>query len=430
MGLSSLFSSPRLRVKAVQVLYADLEGGRHFQWLRSRGGGAAWRGFPSYEGLVEEAAVADVEATFLAVPRSLLRCAKLSLPIDAGDSLAEAVFYRVEKTLLVPREEACYSFFLAKETPQGMEGLLVGMEKGRTDALLTPLKEREIPLAGLFVASFGFSHLLSERAPHHVLVLSAGRGRETLLAEGGRVQDSIYLPEDAFKSLSRVVETKVAACPGPRFFIEGLDGRQEAPSGEGEVLSPASLDPTPLVEALLSSKDRAGGALGFNMLPLRERKLQRAVRRHLVGPLVKTALAVALAAFVLSPLVHYEVANGKAKAALARLKPLAKKTKKLEKRDRHYQALLGKVAPFLPAKAKVDVMRELVNLMPNGTILNVVRMTPGTLRIEGYTPSASQALQSLERSPFFHNATFVVPVTKERGRFEGLERFGIEADTE
>ena len=66
MGLLPFSSIPYLIVEAFQVLYVDLEKGRHFQWLRSKRGDVAWKGFPSYEGLLEEASEAEVDATFIA----------------------------------------------------------------------------------------------------------------------------------------------------------------------------------------------------------------------------------------------------------------------------------------------------------------------------------------------------------------------------
>jgi Tfp pilus assembly protein PilN len=428
MGLLPFSSRPYL-IEAFQVLYIDIEKKRHFQWLRTQEGSIDWKDFPSYENLLEAASEAKVDATFIALPRSLFYCAKLSLPVDIQNSLAEAVFYRIDKTLLIPRKEALYTFCLSKDTAQNTEGLLLGIEKKKMNDLLAPLMELDIPLAGVFVASLGFSYLLSKAVPRHALILSEGKGQEILLAEGGKIQDSIYLSKEASESLSKVAEIKTAPHSGPRLFIEGLaENNQETTRENGEKVSLSSLDPTPLLDILLSHKGGKEWALGFNLLPEEERRLKSETKKRLIVSLNRVAIGMALAALIASPLIHYELANRQAEAALHRLKPVAQKTKELDKNNERYQTLLGKVAHFLPARSKLDIIAELVALMPKGTTLNIVSIRSNTLQLEGYTPSASRVLQSLERSSFFHNATFMMPVTKGKGYFKGLEGFGIKAE--
>jgi general secretion pathway protein L len=46
--------------------------------------------------------------------------------------------------------------------------------------------------------------------------------------------------------------------------------------------------------------------------------------------------------------------------------------------------------------------------------------------IQGQSPSASSLIQGIETSAFFHNVSFVSPVTKDTSN--GLERFQIASD--
>ena len=74
----------------------------------------------------------------------------------------------------------------------------------------------------------------------------------------------------------------------------------------------------------------------------------------------------------------------------------------------------------------VDALEELSRVIPDGTWLNGMQFNNRRVIIQGQSPSASSLIQRIEASAFFHNVSFVSPVTKDT--VNGLERFQIAAD--
>jgi Tfp pilus assembly protein PilN len=73
----------------------------------------------------------------------------------------------------------------------------------------------------------------------------------------------------------------------------------------------------------------------------------------------------------------------------------------------------------------LDVLRELVQILPKGVVLTLFSVEKREARIGGIiTGSASDLISILEQSPFFENAQFTSPVA-QRGA-EGQE-FQIKA---
>jgi general secretion pathway protein L len=84
--------------------------------------------------------------------------------------------------------------------------------------------------------------------------------------------------------------------------------------------------------------------------------------------------------------------------------------------------------------SKVEILRELTQLLPATVWIWNFKYTGRELEISGFADSASELISLLDRSPLFERVEFLAPVTKERERREGVdkerERFKIKARLE
>ena len=84
--------------------------------------------------------------------------------------------------------------------------------------------------------------------------------------------------------------------------------------------------------------------------------------------------------------------------------------------------------------SKVEILRELTQLLPATVWIWNFKYTGRDLEISGFADSASELISLLDRSPLFERVEFLAPVTKERERREGVdkerERFKIKARLE
>ena len=73
--------------------------------------------------------------------------------------------------------------------------------------------------------------------------------------------------------------------------------------------------------------------------------------------------------------------------------------------------------------AMVDMLEEMTKVIPDQTWLNGLQYRDRKVVIQGQSPAASSLIERFEGSPFFKNASFVSPVTKDIA--SGQERFQI-----
>jgi general secretion pathway protein L len=76
--------------------------------------------------------------------------------------------------------------------------------------------------------------------------------------------------------------------------------------------------------------------------------------------------------------------------------------------------------------ALVDVLNELSRVIPDNTWLYGLQYKDRRVVIQGQSPSASSLIALVEASPYFHNTSFVSPVTKDVS--SGFERFQIASE--
>lgn len=74
----------------------------------------------------------------------------------------------------------------------------------------------------------------------------------------------------------------------------------------------------------------------------------------------------------------------------------------------------------------LDMLEELTKLIPDQTSLNGLQYRDRKVTIQGESPAASSLIERIEASPYFKNASFVSPVTKDVANNQ--ERFQISSE--
>lgn len=94
--------------------------------------------------------------------------------------------------------------------------------------------------------------------------------------------------------------------------------------------------------------------------------------------------------------------------------------------DYLYQATQQVIDHKNSSPSMIEVINTLSKVLGDDTWISQLRYSKKTLQLTGQSGSASSLIASLEGVPFFHNVTFISPVTKDRR--SGLERFQISTD--
>lgn len=71
----------------------------------------------------------------------------------------------------------------------------------------------------------------------------------------------------------------------------------------------------------------------------------------------------------------------------------------------------------------IAVLANVTRILPDGTWLTDFQMKDQTLRIQGYSPNASDLIALIDKSPFFENAQFEAPVIQNQAN--NTERFDL-----
>jgi Tfp pilus assembly protein PilN len=150
-----------------------------------------------------------------------------------------------------------------------------------------------------------------------------------------------------------------------------------------------------------------------NLLPA-DRRASRSRTRYLI-PVVLAALLVAglVAVFVLLPFLTERRYVADLMAEEQRLAPSALRVQAIEKSLAGHKARVASLDDFRRrTQADLDVLNELVRLLPEQVWTNSIEIFPDSVVIAGEADQAAPLLKLLDSSPMFQNSEFVVTVTR------------------
>jgi general secretion pathway protein L len=163
-----------------------------------------------------------------------------------------------------------------------------------------------------------------------------------------------------------------------------------------------------------------------NLLPLAERP-KRSSAGLLLHGLLGASILVLILALLITPLWQRQTVHRQLQVDLSDLRRKAADVNDL--RAELEQAQRGSVAVIqrkLDAPRMTDLLRELTELLPDGTWVQTLNFRDGEVDIRGESTQATALIALLEKGPGISNVTFRSPVMQIAS--SGTERFHIAFD--
>lgn len=377
------------------------------------------------------------------LPRSLVTMRSVTMPAVGGDELKGILDYEVERHVPFPPEDASYDFQVLEKDAEKATLLLAAARKDEVGRYLGLLGEAGIKPTALGVSTFASlnAHLYNQgRGGKPVTALIDLRNGEAEIgvAKGGTLRYCRYLrlgPAAPLDVLIPELSDLLAHLKGHDGQHEGRIALSGSGGGRGDLLHHLAERTGLEVEFIrpfqrIRGKDvdpqaaqSLGAAVGLALnglvdLPLQIDLLPKEMappRRDagLATTLRLLALIVALGlAYGVSEMIRERRALAEVSTKVHQVQTEAAKVEQL-KGD--VTRLNGQIAVLERIQRedtkKLDLLRELVLILPKGVTLTLFSVEGREVRIGGsITGPASDLISILEESPFFENAQFTSPV--------------------
>lgn len=378
------------------------------------------------------------------LPRRLVTMRSVSMPAVGEEEMKGILEYEVERHIPFPLEEAHYDFQLMEKDDGTATVLVAAARKDEISRYLALLQEAGIKPTALGVSTF---------ASFNTLCYNQGRGSKPVtalidlrngeaeigLAKGGVLRYCRYLtlgpaaPQDVLvpelSGLLARFEAEGTLLKAGRISLSGAGG------GRGDLLHHLAertgleveyFHPFQRIKALgvdAQSAQSLGAAVGLALnglvpLPIRIDLLPA----EMAPPLREPGLAMTfrLLALIIALGAAYGVSGAiRERRALADLTATVERVKAEAAKVEQLKGEVGKLESQIAALEKVDrgevrkldVLRELFQILPKGVTLTLFTVDGREARIGGSIAGpASNLISILEESPLFENAQFTSPV--------------------
>lgn len=335
-------------------------------------------------------------AATIVLPREEVIVRALRLPGVSEKDMASAIELQLD-TLHPWEDEPIEWAWLRVGAADAVVGVIRQNTLVRYESLFS---EAGIPLAAVTFSSVAIHAALRVQQPGPASIFcytAPSPGRIEVYGESEAkpcYSAGFTLPTDRALSLARA-ELRLA----PEFPATELSG-----------LLPSGGSPVACAAALASS---APLAVHFaNLLPA-ERRASHSRARYIV-PIGLAALLLIgiLAVFVAFPLINEHRYVADLTAEQQRLERPAALVRSIDTRLSQRRARVAMLDDFRKRpQSDLDLLNELVRLMPEQVWTNTIDIAPDSVVIQGEVDQAAPLLKLLDSSPFFEKSEFVVPVT-------------------
>ena len=375
---------------------------------------------------------------FLSLPESSGMVRYLELPVEVRESLRSAVEFQVESLSPWPKEEIYWDMSSKDRRKPGkpLRVTIAIITREGLDPWIDLFSSASLPLTGATLSTLACAHAATELWPDdRPMVLL---GLESEYAEGCLVHDgrmtSLRVDEAVssnqraasmiarLASLARVVNLENARTMAHGSNLENLDGDNPPLPLEG-----AAGRRRGLFGALAAALSGVGESpFAVNIIPSERR--YRSNQAQLVPTFVLVLLLVLVGAVLgLRGPYQWSVYASELEAAIRAVAPtvrdLTDQETELNALSEKYRALSVHLAG---GDLTLEVLQELVRVLPPDTWLSAVSLQEGAATITGFSGSASEILRLIEESPLFEDAEFASSVTRdEAGRDRFTLRFGV-----
>lgn len=385
----------------------------------------------------------------LAVSRDLGFFREVTLPLAAAENLAQVVSYELDRFLPIPADRLFYDYQVLRETETGIRLMLLALPREPVEEcleLLTRVGLRPNSLEPGPVAVANVFSLLGGKPPaswlllreeHGGIELTHIRGRtlgfskllrskpgqrpgETLQAELRRLQEAgsppqalgLYGQMAAAPEITALARQENLAVISPdSFTIQGLPPEKDL---ETVVL--------PALGAALRGLGKV--PVGTNLLPPEERAAIKSTGFSLNKWLLLVLVALAFL-WIGSLVVHKRVQLYQVDQELARVTPDVRQVEKQLEEARALAKQMQNLRRLEQAPNKLNVLKDLTQLIPDHTWLFNLRISQQNLEMGGMSKSAADLIPLLEKSGWLTKTEFASPIVTDANK---LEHFKIKAE--
>jgi len=397
----------------------------------------------------------------VSVPREKVVARFIRLPIATKENLRKVLEYEVSKYTPFEKEEIHFDYQILKEEKEWLDLFAVFIKREEVDIYLALLKKVGIQPISIQIPSTAalnlfFYHKMAGQNEMAVLLDVTAPFFEMNLIQGKDWKESFHLPLPLEEQESKIISTfkrsglKSDAFPKSTFFVFGLDATEKMlPSlRESDQIKGIFLPPLHRIEAETgaSRPDKIFSSIGLplkgliqtkldlNLLPFEMRKKVREIGKPVFMILASLAVILSLT-WGIGVFFRYRNALNGINDEIKNRKPAVEAIEQVQReKDALRKEILDLDKIRSAEHSKVEILRELTQLLPTTVWIWNFKYTGRDLEISGFADSASELISLLDRSPLFERVEFLAPVTKERERREGVdkerERFKIKARLE
>ena len=397
----------------------------------------------------------------VSVPREKVVARFIRLPIATKENLRKVLEYEVSKYTPFEKEEIYFDYQILKEEKEWLDLFAVFIKREEVDIYLALLKKVGIQPISIQIPSTAalnlfFYHKMAGQNEMAVLLDVTAPFFEMNLIQGKDWKESFHLPLPSEEQESKIINTfkrsglKSDALAKSTFFVFGLDATEKMlPSlRESDQIKGIFLPPLHRIEAETgaSRPDKIFSSIGLplkgltqtkldlNLLPFEMRKKVREIGKPVFMILASLAVILSLT-WGIGVFFRYRNALNAINDEIKNRKPAVEAIERVQKQKDALRKEILDLDKIRSAEiSKVEILRELTQLLPTTVWIWNFKYTGRELEISGFADSASELISILDRSPLFERVEFLAPVTKERERREGVdkerERFKIKARLE
>jgi Tfp pilus assembly protein PilN len=397
----------------------------------------------------------------ISIPREKVVARFIRLPIATKENLRKVLEYEASKYTPFEKEQIYFDYQILKEDKEWLHLFTIFIKREEVDAYLSLLRKVGIHPISIQIPSTAalnlfFYHRMAEEKEISVLLDVTAPFFEMNLIEGKDWKESFHLSLPLEEQESRIINAfnrsglKSEGFPKPTFYVFGLDATEKMlPSlRESDQIKGISLPPLHRidVEAGASRPDKIFSSIGLplkgltqtkldlNLLPFEMRKKVREIGKPVFMILASLVVILSLT-WGIGVFFQYRDALNTVNDEIKNRKPAVEAVEQVQKqKDALRKEIVELEQIQLAEVSKVEILRELTQLLPATVWIWNFKYRGKELEISGFAESASDLISILDRSPLFERVEFLAPVTKERERREGMdkerERFKIKVRLE
>lgn len=414
--------------------------------------------YPSAEGLASSVGIALSELgasnadITLSIPKAWTLVKRAEFPATVKENISNVISYELDRLTPFNAEDALYDAKLLREEDGKVTVLVTAAKADVLTPFLDALKEAGARVTKLTMHLSGMGTLcryIDKSEDFAFVKMAEGEYEGALFERGsmtGAFTGTLQAREEREKvgmlmsevepfleratTQGRPSKLFVSLKGGSAHLREMLKMRARVPLKileETDVILgvPAQKVPHEALGALIESL--WSGAAGPNLL---HKGREEKETTPLVGTFILAAILILLwVIYLFSPV---RVEERRLKEINHQIAIRKEEVKKVEKVRKEVDALAGEISTiedFKSAKPMaLNIIRELTTILPRGAWLSRLRITEGTVELEGYANSATELLPILEASKYFVKAEFASPTYRD-ARLNS-ERFSIRMDIE